>query len=48
MYRVFNMGIGMIVVVDKESVRKIQQSISEETFVIGELAAGHKKVQLVN
>lgn len=48
MYRVFNMGIGMIAIADKESVAKVQQLISEETFVIGELVKGSKEVQLVD
>ncbi|MBC7876916.1 MAG: phosphoribosylformylglycinamidine cyclo-ligase [Anaerolineales bacterium] len=48
MYRVFNMGIGMIAIVDKDTVSKIQNLIPETTFVIGELVEGHKKVQLVN
>jgi phosphoribosylformylglycinamidine cyclo-ligase len=47
MYRVFNMGIGMIIIADKESVSEIQKQISEKTFVIGELVQGHKEVQLV-
>jgi phosphoribosylaminoimidazole (AIR) synthetase len=47
MYRVFNMGIGMILIADKDTVSKIQNLIPETTFVIGELADGHKKVQLV-
>ncbi len=48
MYRVFNMGIGMIIIVDKKSVAEIQKRIPERTFVIGELIEGNKKVQLVN
>ena len=48
MYRVFNMGIGMVLIVDKDSVSEIQKLIPEETFVIGQLIAGHKKVQLIN
>jgi phosphoribosylformylglycinamidine cyclo-ligase len=47
MYRVFNMGIGIIAIVDKESITKIQELIPEETFVIGELVTGTKQVQLV-
>jgi phosphoribosylaminoimidazole synthetase len=47
MYRVFNMGIGMIMIVDKESVSKIQNQISEKAFVIGELIAGKRKVNLI-
>jgi len=48
MYRVFNMGIGMIAIVDKESAVNVQKLIPEETFVIGELIKGEKKVQLTN
>lgn len=44
MYRVFNMGIGMVAIIDKDLVSKIQNQISEKTFVIGELVEGQKKV----
>jgi phosphoribosylaminoimidazole synthetase len=44
MYRVFNMGIGMVVIVDKRSVEKLQQTIPEQTFVVGELVEGKRKV----
>jgi phosphoribosylformylglycinamidine cyclo-ligase/phosphoribosylamine--glycine ligase/phosphoribosylformylglycinamidine cyclo-ligase len=46
MYRVFNMGIGMIAVVAPENARAFQDSIPEETFIIGELVSGEKKVIL--
>jgi phosphoribosylformylglycinamidine cyclo-ligase/phosphoribosylamine--glycine ligase/phosphoribosylformylglycinamidine cyclo-ligase len=46
MYRVFNMGIGMVAIVDKESVTEFQQRIPEETFVIGELVPGARKTIL--
>jgi phosphoribosylaminoimidazole synthetase len=48
MYRVFNMGIGMVVITDKIKAAEIQEWIPERTFVIGELIEGSKKVQLVN
>ncbi|MBK8781867.1 MAG: phosphoribosylamine--glycine ligase [Anaerolineales bacterium] len=48
MYRVFNMGIGMVVIIDKIKAAEIQEWIPERTFVIGELVEGNKKVQLVN
>lgn len=48
MYRVFNMGIGMVLIVDKDTVSEIQKLIPEETFVIGELIDGYKKVQLIS
>jgi phosphoribosylformylglycinamidine cyclo-ligase len=44
MHRVFNMGIGMVVVVAKKDVEKLQKAIPEETFVIGELVKGNRKV----
>lgn len=46
MYRVFNMGIGMIAVVGANDVEAIRGLIPEETFVIGELTAGDKLVVL--
>jgi phosphoribosylformylglycinamidine cyclo-ligase/phosphoribosylamine--glycine ligase/phosphoribosylformylglycinamidine cyclo-ligase len=46
MFRVFNMGIGMIAIVSPENVKAVQNSIDEETFVIGELSEGEKKVVL--
>jgi phosphoribosylamine--glycine ligase/phosphoribosylaminoimidazole synthetase len=46
MYRVFNMGIGMIVIVDKKAVTRFQNAIAEETFVVGELVVGERKVVL--
>jgi phosphoribosylformylglycinamidine cyclo-ligase len=46
MYRVFNMGIGMVAIVDKSVVSDLQSSISEPTFVIGELTEGEQKVIL--
>jgi len=47
MYRVFNMGIGMVIIVDKDFVVEIQKLISEPTFVIGQLVKGEKKVRLI-
>ena len=49
MYNTFNMGIGMMVVVDKtkvdETLRLIQLS-GEKAFVVGEIVAGEKGVRL--
>ena len=47
MYRVFNMGIGMVIIVEKTKAAEIQRLIPEPTFVIGELVKGEKKVRLV-
>jgi phosphoribosylaminoimidazole (AIR) synthetase len=46
MYRVFNMGIGMVVIVDRSIATDFQNSISEPTYVIGELVKGEQKVAL--
>jgi phosphoribosylaminoimidazole synthetase len=46
MYRVFNMGIGMVAIVDKSVANDFQSSISEPTFIIGELVEGERKVIL--
>jgi phosphoribosylaminoimidazole (AIR) synthetase len=46
MFRVFNMGIGMLAVVSKEKVGQFRASISETTYILGELAPGSKKVLL--
>ena len=46
MYRVFNMGIGMIAIVDKSNAPDFQKSISEPTFIIGGLIEGEHKVVL--
>lgn len=47
MFRVFNMGIGMIVIVAKEDARDFQAGLGEESFVIGELETGERAVRLV-
>jgi phosphoribosylformylglycinamidine cyclo-ligase/phosphoribosylamine--glycine ligase/phosphoribosylformylglycinamidine cyclo-ligase len=46
MYRVFNMGIGMVALVDKSAASDFQSSMSEPTFVIGELVKGEQNVVL--
>ena len=46
MYRVFNMGIGMLVVAAKEDADRLRSAIPEETWIVGELVAGECKVIL--
>ncbi|HVM72750.1 MAG TPA: phosphoribosylformylglycinamidine cyclo-ligase [Anaerolineales bacterium] len=46
MYRVFNMGIGMVLIVDSRDVASLQESIPEETYIIGKLVEGNGKVIL--
>lgn len=51
MLKVFNMGIGMIVVVDKRDVTSIMRDLSllsETVFHMGEIKKGAKKVSLQN
>ena len=40
MHTVFNMGIGMIVVADRQDAQRVQQIIPEPTWIIGEIIAG--------
>jgi phosphoribosylamine--glycine ligase/phosphoribosylaminoimidazole synthetase len=47
LYRTVNMGIGMVVVVDTARVGELRESIPETTWIIGEIIAGSKRVQLV-
>jgi len=46
MYRVFNMGIGMLVIISPEHLAAVQSIIPEETWVIGRLVAGERRVVL--
>jgi phosphoribosylaminoimidazole synthetase len=46
MYRVLNMGIGMIVVTAPEHVNLLAELITEKVWPIGKLVAGEKRVQL--
>jgi phosphoribosylamine--glycine ligase/phosphoribosylaminoimidazole synthetase len=47
MYRVFNMGIGMVVVLHPSQLKTLQEAISEQTWVIGEISAGKKGVDIL-
>lgn len=40
MYQIFNMGIGMVVIVSQEDMDTFQKAIPEETWLIGEVTAG--------
>ena len=49
MYNTFNMGLGMILAVDKENVDKTLEAIKaagEDGYVVGHIEAGHKGVPL--
>ena len=49
MYRTFNMGIGMAIVVDKKSVYDTKQLLNKHTtsYEIGEVVSGDKQVNLL-
>jgi phosphoribosylformylglycinamidine cyclo-ligase len=47
MFRVFNMGIGMIAVVSPDDIVDLKQQVSEEIWVIGQLVDGNKGVALI-
>jgi phosphoribosylaminoimidazole synthetase len=46
MYRVFNMGIGMIVVLAAEHAAAAQAAAGEETWIVGEIVPGDRRVEL--
>ncbi len=46
MYRVFNMGIGMIAVVDETRVDELRSVIPETVWEIGTLVSGKRKIIL--
>jgi phosphoribosylformylglycinamidine cyclo-ligase len=51
MYKVFNMGIGMVLVVSKQEVKKILRNLSnlkETAYHIGEISSGKGRVQLLD
>ncbi len=48
MYRVFNMGVGMVVIAAAESVQALLQALPEQAWIIGELAPGERKVTLLH
>lgn len=47
MYRVFNMGIGMVIVTAPDRADGLQTALGEETYRIGEIVQGSGKVVLV-
>jgi len=46
MYRVFNLGIGMVAIVDRNEVNHFLALLPEPAVVIGELVQGSGKVVL--
>jgi len=46
MFRAFNMGVGMILVVKNENVEKVLAS-AEGSYLIGEIKEGKRKVKMI-
>jgi phosphoribosylformylglycinamidine cyclo-ligase len=46
MYRVFNMGLGMLAVVARSEAAALRAALGEDTWVIGELSQGTGGVHL--
>ncbi len=46
MFHVFNMGIGMLVVIPSEQVNRLDATLPNAAFVVGEIVAGDKHVTL--
>jgi phosphoribosylformylglycinamidine cyclo-ligase/phosphoribosylamine--glycine ligase/phosphoribosylformylglycinamidine cyclo-ligase len=46
MHRVFNMGVGMVIVCARAEAPALQAALPEPSFVIGELMAGERRVEL--
>lgn len=44
MYRVFNMGIGMIAIVEPDRIDELQGAIKEQTYVIGRVSEGRRVI----
>ena len=49
MFRTFNMGIGMVVIVNKNSVQNIKKSIQKfsKSYEIGTVVSGNKTVKIL-
>jgi len=47
LYRTVNMGIGMVVVCAPDRAREVQDAIGEETWLIGSVVPGPRRVTLV-
>jgi phosphoribosylformylglycinamidine cyclo-ligase len=47
MLRVFNIGIGMVIIAAPGNVAFIRRALDEECWVIGELVRGEKRVSLL-
>jgi phosphoribosylformylglycinamidine cyclo-ligase/phosphoribosylamine--glycine ligase/phosphoribosylformylglycinamidine cyclo-ligase len=44
MYRVFNMGIGMVAVIESQNLDEFQSSVGEKSWIIGEVTLGESVI----
>jgi phosphoribosylaminoimidazole (AIR) synthetase len=47
LYRTLNMGIGMVIVCAPDRAAEVQAAVDEETWLIGSVTAGDRRVTLV-
>ena len=47
LYRTFNMGIGMVIIVKPSDLEELRSQIEESVWVIGEVTSGNREVDLV-
>jgi phosphoribosylformylglycinamidine cyclo-ligase len=47
MFHVFNMGLGMLVIVSPEQKELVQVTLREEVFIVGEVVNGETKVEII-
>ena len=46
LYRTFNMGIGMVIIVKPSDLEELRSQIEESIWVIGEVTSGNREVNL--
>ena len=47
MHHVFNMGLGMLVIVSPEQAELVKKSLGDDVYQVGEMVEGEKKVEIV-
>lgn len=47
LYRTFNMGVGMVIIIKPSDLDELRSQIEETIWVIGELTSGNREVDLV-
>ena len=47
MFRVFNMGLGMLVIVPQEHIAQAQQTLGYDVFIVGEITPAANTVTII-